>query len=215
VKSADEEKLTVFIVDDNPAVRDAIRWLMQQVNLEARTFALARDFLAAYRPGMRGCLVLDIRMPEMSGLELLTKLTQDGAVIPIIIITGHGDVPLAVRAMKAGTFDFLEKPFNDQVLVDAVQAALAKFRIVWEEEDRRNEVSESLGALTRREEEVLELLRRGKPNKLIAAALGLSVRTVEAHRSAIMEKMGAKSLGELIEMVRHFPIKESIAQKPS
>ena len=170
MKSADEEKLTVFIVDDNPAVRDAIRWLMQQVNLEARTFALARDFLAAYRPGMRGCLVLDIRMPEMSGLELLAKLTQDGAVIPIIIITGHGDVPLAVRAMKAGTFDFLEKPFNDQVLVDAVQAALAKFRIIWEEEDRRNEVSESLGALTRREEEVLELLRRGKPNKLIAAA---------------------------------------------
>lgn len=197
-------KPKVFIVDDNPAVRDAIRWLMQQVNLEAETFSLAREFLAAYRPGSRGCLILDIRMPEMSGLELLGRLSQEGTVLPIIVITGHGDIDLAVRAMKAGTFEFFQKPFNDQVLLDAVQAALEKYTPIWDERDRRVEINESLDTLSRREEEVLELLRHGKPNKVIADDLGLSVRTVEAHRAAIMEKTGAKSLSELIEMTRHF-----------
>lgn len=199
-------KLKVFIVDDNPAVRDAIRWLMEQVNLETETFSLAREFLAAYRPKMRGCLILDIRMPEMSGMELLGRLTQEGAILPIIIITGHGDVELAVRAMKAGIFEFLLKPFNDQVLLDAVQAALEKYIPIWDEQNRRGAIEESLSTLSRREEEVLELLRHGKPNKVVADALGLSVRTVEAHRAAIMEKMHARSLGELIEMTRHFEL---------
>src|SRR6185437_659109 len=147
---------------------------MEQVNLEAETFSLARDFLDSFKPGMRGCLILDIRMPEMSGMELLGRLSQEGAVLPIIVITGHGDVQLAVRAMKAGTFEFLQKPFNDQVLLDAVQAALGKYIPIWEEMDRRSAIDENLNTLSRREEEVLDMLRRGKPNKVIADALNLS-----------------------------------------
>lgn len=208
MKTGADRGLKVFIVDDNPAVRDAIRWLMEQVNLETETFSLARDFLDAFKPGMRGCLILDIRMPEMSGMELLGRLSQEGAVLPIIVITGHGDVQLAVRAMKAGTFEFLQKPFNDQVLLDAVQAALEKYIPIWEEMDRRSAIDENLNTLSRREEEVLDMLRRGKPNKVIADALNLSVRTVEAHRAAIMEKMNARTLGELIEMTRHFQPKD-------
>jgi len=204
VKTGGEQKPKVFIVDDNPAVRDAIRWLMKQVNVEAETFSIAREFLAAYKPGMRGCLILDIRMPEMSGMELLGRLTQESASLPIIVITGHGDVDLAVRAMKAGVFEFLQKPFKDQVLLDAVQAALGKYIPIWEEQDRRSEVDQNLSTLSRREKEVFELLVGGKPNKVIAHALSLSIRTVEAHRAAIMEKMNVRSFSELIEMTRHF-----------
>jgi FixJ family two-component response regulator len=202
------DKPKVYIVDDNPAVRDAIRWLMKQVSLETETFSLAREFLESYIPGTRGCLILDIRMPEMSGLELLGRLSQEGAVLPVIVITGHADIQLAVRAMKSGTFEFLEKPFNDQVLLDAVQAALVKYTPIWDELDRRGEINQSLGTLSRREEDVLELLKLGKPNKAIADALKLSVRTVEAHRAAIMDKTSARSLGELMEMARHFRRRE-------
>lgn len=201
MKSIQSNKATVFIVDDNPAVRDAIRWLVEQVGLNARTFDSARDFLATYQPGMRGCLVLDIRMPGMSGIELQEKLAREHAHLPVIIVTGHGDVPVTVRAMKTGAFEFLQKPFNDHILVDAIQAALDKSAAIWEQEDKRNQASQSLAALTKREREILELLRHGKPNKVIAAALDLSVRTVEGHRANITEKMGVKSLGQLIELL--------------
>ncbi len=201
MKNPQPVRATVFIVDDNPAVRDAVRWLVEQVGLNARTFASAREFLAAYQPGMRGCLVLDIRMPGMSGIELQEMLFREHAHLPVIIVTGHGDVPITVRAMKTGAFEFLQKPFNDQVLIDAIQAALDKYGLIWEQEDRRSAASRSLAALTRREREVLELLRRGKPNKVIAAELDLSVRTVEGHRANITEKMGVKSLGQLIELL--------------
>lgn len=201
MKSTQSGKATVFIVDDNPAVRDAIRWLVEQVGLNAKTFASARDFLAAFQPSMRGCLVLDIRMPGMSGIELQEKLSREQVHLPVIIVTGHGDVPVTVRAMKTGAFEFLQKPFNDQVLIDAIQAALGKYSAVWEQEDKRSQANRSLAALTRREREILELLRRGKPNKVIAAELDLSVRTVEGHRANITEKMGVKSLGQLIELL--------------
>lgn len=194
-------KSTVFIVDDNPAVRDAIRWLVEQVGLNAKTYSSAREFLDAHQHGMRGCLVLDIRMPGMSGIELQEKLSQEGSQLPVIIVTGHGDVPSTVRAMKSGAFEFLQKPFNDQVLIDAIQAALDKYGLLWEQEDKRVQASKSLATLTPREREVLELLRRGKPNKVIAAELDLSVRTVEGHRANITEKMGVKSLGQLIELL--------------
>lgn len=201
MKNVPLSKSTVFIVDDNPAVRDAIRWLVEQVGLNAKTYASAREFLANFQPGMRGCLVLDIRMPGMSGIELQEKLSQEGTHLPVIIVTGHGDVPITVRAMKSGAFEFLQKPFNDQVLIDAIQAALDKYGLLWTQEDKRNQASKSLATLTPREREVLELLRRGKPNKVIAANLNLSVRTVEGHRANVTEKMGVKSLAQLVELL--------------
>ena len=201
MKPAPTNKPTVFVVDDNAAVRDAIRWLVEQVGLNVKTYTTAHDFLAGYHPGTRGCLVLDIRMPGMSGIELQEKLLREGVHLPVIIVTGHGDVPITVRAMKAGAFEFLQKPFNDQTLLDAIQAALEKFGQMWEQEDRMSRTSRNLATLTPREREVLEQLRHGKLNKVIAGDLGLSVRTVEGHRARIMEKMGARTLGQLIEMV--------------
>lgn len=192
---------TVFIVDDDLAVRDAIRWLMEQVKLKVQVFASADEFLANYIPGTRGCIILDIRMPGMSGLELQERLKASKALIPIIIITGHGDVPIAVRAMKGGAIEFLQKPFNDQLLLDTVQSALSTYAEIWDQEARRQECNKNLSSLTKREMEVLNLLRTGKPNKLIATALNISVRTVEGHRATIMAKTGAKSLGALIEML--------------
>lgn len=192
---------TVFIVDDDLAVRDAIRWLMEQVKLKVQVFASADEFLANYVPGTRGCIILDIRMPGMSGLELQERLKASKALIPIIIITGHDDVPIAVRAMKGGAIEFLQKPFNDQLLLDTVQSALSTYAEIWDQEARRQECNKNLSSLTKREMEVLNLLRTGKPNKLIATALNISVRTVEGHRATIMAKTGAKSLGALIEML--------------
>jgi FixJ family two-component response regulator len=192
---------TVFIVDDDLAVRDAIRWLMEQVKLKVQVFASADEFLANYVPGTRGCIILDIRMPGMSRLELQERLKASKALIPIIIITGHGDVPIAVRAMKGGAIEFLQKPFNDQLLLDTVQSALSTYAEIWDQEARRQECNKNLSSLTKREMEVLNLLRTGKPNKLIATALNISVRTVEGHRATIMAKTGAKSLGALIEML--------------
>jgi len=191
----------VHVVDDNPAVRDAIRWLVEQVGLSARTYATAQEFLSACDPAMRGCLVLDIRMPGISGLDLQDRLQKQGIHLPVIIITGHGDVPVAVRAMKAGALEFLQKPFNDQTLLDAIHAALEKYHAIWAQQDQSHHTVRNLSALTPREQKVLDLLRHGKPNKVIAYELDLSVRTVGGYRARIMEKMGARSLGQLIEMV--------------
>jgi len=201
MKTDSYSKYTIFIVDDNPAVRDAIRFLVQQVGLSAKVFASAQEFLDAYKMEMRGCLVLDIRMPGISGLDLQEQLTSLEAKIPVIIITGHGDVPITVRAMKSGAFEFLQKPFNDQVLLDTIQAALNQYEAIWQEEDKRNEATKNLAVLTKREREVLELLRKGQSNKLIARELSLSVRTVEGYRANITDKLGEKSLGLLIDMV--------------
>tara|TARA_B110000908_G_scaffold47858_2_gene58405 strand:- start:254 stop:871 length:618 start_codon:yes stop_codon:yes gene_type:complete len=194
-------KYTIYIVDDNPAVRDAIRFLVKQVGLTPKIFSSAKEFLDYFTIDMRGCLVLDIRMPGMSGLDLQEQLILLGAHIPIIIITGHGDVPITVRAMKSGAFEFLQKPFNDQVMLDTIQAALSQYDAIWEEDDKRNDASKSLKVLTKREREVLELLKNGKSNKLIARELSLSVRTIEGYRANITDKLGAKSLGVLIDMV--------------
>ncbi len=194
-------KYTIYIVDDNPAVRDAIRFLVQQVGLTPKVFVSAQDFLDYFKPEMRGCLVLDIRMPGMSGLDLQEQLATLGAHLPVIIITGHGDVPITVRAMKSGAFEFLQKPFNDQVLLDTIQSALNQYDAIWEEDDKRAEAARSLSVLTKRERQVLELLKEGKSNKLIARELSLSVRTIEGYRANITDKLGAKSLGQLIDMV--------------
>src|SRR6185437_3936267 len=155
----------------------------------------------AYDPAHPGCLVLDVRMPQMSGLEVQETLNLRGAVIPVIFITGHGDIPMAVEAMQAGAFDFLQKPFRDQDLIDRIQRALEKDRANRAALNERNLIREHLESLTPREREILTLVTSGKPNKIMAADLGLSQRTIEIHRARVMEKMGASSLAQLVRMV--------------
>jgi len=191
---------TIFIVDDDEAVRDSLRWLMESVGLRAQTYSSAQAFLEACHADQSGCLLLDIRMPGMSGLDLQERLVTEGIELPVIIITGHGDVPMAVRALKNGALDFVEKPFNDQLLLDCVNRAIAE-----DAERRRNlahgaALRERFSLLTPREREVLGLVVDGTPNKLIAAELGVSLKTVEAHRARVMEKLEADSLSHLVRM---------------
>jgi two-component system, LuxR family, response regulator FixJ len=196
-----ERSPAVFIVDDDEAVRSSLRLLIKSVGLIPTALGSAREFLEKYDPAQPGCLVLDVRMPEMSGLELQEQLNRQGAVIPVIFITGHGDVPMAVEAMQAGAFDFLQKPFRDQDLIDRIQKALEKDRANRAVLNERSLIRERLESLTPREREVLEMVSSGKPNKIMAAELGVSQRTVEIHRARVMEKMGAASLAQLVRMV--------------
>jgi FixJ family two-component response regulator len=191
----------VFIVDDDEAVRNSLRLLVKSVGLTATALASAQEFLASYDPLQPGCLVLDVRMPGMSGLELQQRLNLRGAVIPVIFITGHGDVPMAVEAMQQGAFDFLQKPFRDQDLMDRIQRALERDRANRAELGERSRIREQHATLTPREREVLALVTSGKANKVMAADLGLSRRTIEIHRARVMEKMGASSLAQLVRMV--------------
>ena len=192
---------TVFIVDDDSGVRSSIRVLMKSVGLAATMFASAKEFLDGYHAIQPGCLVLDIRMPGMSGLELQEELNKRGAVIPVIFVTGHADVPMAVEAMRHGAFDFLQKPLRDQDLVDRVQKALAHDRDTRDALKEHGRIRARIASLTPREKEVLDLLTVGKANKMMAQDLGLSQRTVEIHRAHVMEKMGAKSIAQLVRMV--------------
>lgn len=196
-----ERTPTVFVVDDDEAVRSSLRLLLKSVGLVPATFGSARAFLNEYNPGQPGCVVLDVRMPEMSGLELQEQLNTQGAVIPVIFITGHGDVPMAVEAMQAGAFDFLQKPFRDQELIDRIQRALEKDRASRAVLSERAVIKQRLAELTPREREVLAMVTSGKPNKVMAADLGVSQRTVEIHRARVMEKMGANSLAQLVRMI--------------
>jgi two-component system, LuxR family, response regulator FixJ len=197
----DDRSGAVFVVDDDPAVRDSLKWLLSSVNMTVETFASAAEFLAAYRPEHTGCLLVDVRMPGMSGLELQEELRARSCNLPVIIITGHSDVQMAVRAMKAGAFDFIEKPFNDQSLLDLVQKAVDQSRQVSRELSEQAEIRQRLDLLSPRERQVLDLVTDGEPNKRIAFLLGLSEKTVEAHRAKVMEKTRAGSLAELIRMV--------------
>ena len=191
----------VYIVDDDQGVRDSLRLLMQSVGLECETYASAAAFLKAYQRGRIDCLVVDIRMPGMSGLDLQQALIEDRVDIPTIFITGHGDVPMAVEAMKAGAMDFLQKPFRDQELLDRVNTALQRARETFEDHLAIDEIRQRLDALTPREAEVMELVVRGSANKVIAMDLGVSQRTVELHRARVMRKMQVRSLAELVRIV--------------
>src|ERR1700724_60753 len=191
----------VFVVDDDEAVRNSLCLLLKSLGLAAVPLPAAQEFLSTYRPDQPGCLVLDVRMPGMSGIELQQQLNLRGAVIPVIFITGHGDVPMAVEAMQQGAFDFLQKPFRDQDLIDRIQRALEKDRVNRAELGKRSDLRARHEALTPREREVLALVMSGKANKVMAADLGLSQRTVEVHRARVMEKMGASSLAHLVRMV--------------
>ena len=192
---------TVFVVDDDEGVRNSLRFLLKSVGLASRTLSSATEFLDTYRPNQPGCLVLDVRMPGMSGLELQQQLNVRGATIPVIFITGHGDVPMAVEAMQHGAFDFLQKPFRDQDLIDRIQRALerdVRSRTALAEHAK---IRQRIASLTPREREVMTLMTQGKPNKIMAADLGVSQRTVEIHRARVMEKSGATSLAQLVRMV--------------
>lgn len=191
---------TVYIVDDDPALRKSMRWLVESVGLRATTFATAEEFEAAYQPGAPGCLVLDIRMPGMSGLDLQSKLCEHGITIPIIMVTGHGEVPTAVRAVKSGAIAFIEKPFSDQDLLDAVRQALEQDEANRETNANRREVEARYAALTPREREVMQLIVTGHANKQIACQLSISQKTVEVHRAHVMKKLRAQSVAELVRM---------------
>jgi FixJ family two-component response regulator len=196
-----ERTATVFVVDDDAGVRSSIRLLLKSVGIPATPMASAQEFLASFDPAQPGCLVLDIRMPGMSGLELQQQLNLRGAIIPVLFMTGHGDVPMAVEAMQQGAFDFLQKPFRDQDLIDRIQKALARDQESRTALRQHGQIRDKLESLTAREKEVLQLLTQGKQNKVMAAELGISQRTVEIHRAHVMEKLGAHSVAQLVRMV--------------
>lgn len=191
---------TVFVVDDDQAMRNSLKWLIESVGMQVETYGSAEEFIRSYYPGRSGCLVLDVRMQGMSGLELQEYFLEQHINIPIIIITGHGDVPMSVRAMKSGAVDFIEKPFNDELLLESIRNALALDAKQRAHQAERAEVASRLAQLTPREHEVMEMVTAGKANKEIASSLGVSAKTVEAHRARVMEKMEASSLAELVKM---------------
>jgi FixJ family two-component response regulator len=191
----------VFIVDDDDEVRDAISLLMDSVGLKVQAYESAQAFLDGFDPERPGCLILDVRMRGMSGLELQAQLAGEPIHPPIVIITGHGDVPMAVRAVQAGAVDFLEKPFNDQALLDAVHRALGVDARRRGHAMRLAEVNQRLERLTPREREILDQIVAGKRNKVIAADLQISQSTVEAHRAKVMDKLQARSLSELMRLM--------------
>jgi FixJ family two-component response regulator len=191
----------VYVVDDDSGVRSSILILLKSVGINTTTFASAREFLAAYDHSQPGCLILDIRMPGMSGMDLQLELNRLGAVLPIMFITGHGDVPMAVEAMQQGAFDFLQKPFRDQDLIQRIQRALERDESHRAALRQTDAIKMRLASLTPREREVLDLLADGKQNKVMAAELGLSQRTVEIHRANVMDKMQARSVAQLVRML--------------
>lgn len=189
---------TIYVVDDDEAVRDSLGALLEAQGYEVRQFVSAEDFLRAYRPTLRGCLLVDLRMPGMDGLTLLQHLAASGSKLPVVVVTGHGDVPLAVKAMKAGAVDFLQKPYGNETMLEVVRRALAS-EVTYEDIDV-DAVTARLAALTPRERDVLGQLVVGHPNKIIAHELNISPRTVEIHRANLMKKMQADSLSHLVRM---------------
>lgn len=194
------EGQTVFVVDDDAAVRDSIAELVESVGLRAEGYPSASAFLEAFRPERAGCMVLDVRMAEMSGLELQQRLNQLGAGIPVIVLTGHGDVPMAVQAMKAGAVDFLQKPYREQSLLDSINAALSVDVIARRSQAAVDSFAQCLATLTEREREVLDHMLAGWTSKEIARTLAISPRTAEAHRHNLLRKFGAGSTKDLVRM---------------
>jgi two-component system, LuxR family, response regulator FixJ len=191
---------TVYVVDDDDGMRRALDTLLSTVGYKTAVFSRPSEFLATFRPDSPGCLVLDIRMPDMSGLELQQHLNRIGSMLPVIFITGHGDVPMAVQAMKEGAYEFIQKPFRDQDLLDRINHALKQDVENRNMVARRAEVLHRLESLTPRERQVMDLVVDGAANKVIAIDLDLSERTVEIHRAKVMEKMGARSVAHLVKL---------------
>lgn len=199
IAPADEQPV-VFVVDDDPSMRATLTDVMRSVGLQVQTFASAREFMDSKPLDAPGCLVLDVRLPGQSGLDFQRTLAKSGMELPVVFITGHGDVSMSVRAMKAGAVDFLIKPFRDQDLLDAVHAAIARDRTRRQHVIGMADLKERYRSLTERERDIMALVVVGRLNKLIASELGLAEVTVKAHRSQLMHKMGAKSLPELVRM---------------
>jgi two-component system response regulator FixJ len=192
---------TVFVVDDEPAVRESLQSLLEAEGFRAAVYKSAEEFLAAYRPGKPGCLVLDVRMHGVNGLELQTKLQRDQPGVPIIIISAHGDIPSVVRAMKRGALDFLEKPVDPQTLLKRIRQALAADERFRQEQQQRRDFEARLARLTPRERLVMDLVVAGRPTKEIATQLGVTVKTVEAHRNRVLQKMGVTKAVALARLV--------------
>jgi len=200
------ERAVVFVVDDDESMRRSLASLIRSVGLEARVFSSPHEFMRAERPDAPGCLVLDVRLPGMSGLAFQEELAKAGVALPIIFITGHGDVPMTVRAMKAGAVEFLTKPFDEQALLDAMHAAIERDRQRRRKAAALAEAQTRYGTLTEREREVFRRVIAGRLNKQIAAELGLSVVTVKVHRGQVMRKMGAKSIVDLVRAAEELGI---------
>ena len=192
---------TIYVVDDDEAMRDSMTWLLEGEAYRVACFDSAESFLKAWRNDMHGCLVLDVRMPEMSGLELQEKLDALGSQLPVIFVTGHGDVPMAVSALQRGACDFIEKPFHNEDLLSRIQRALELDNQLSARRQRDGAISHRLDQLTQREREVMQLVVAGKLNKQIADELNISMKTVEAHRARVKEKMGVRTLAELVKAV--------------
>ena len=190
----------VHIVDDDEALRDSLKWLLESRGLEVELYPSGEAFLKAFDNGFCGCLVLDVRMPGMSGLDLYEQLQARASTLPVIFITGHGDVPMAVSALKQGAADFIEKPFNDQEILQLIESCMQQDRAASAKRAESASAAQRLNSLTQREHEVLGLVVGGQLNKQIADELGISIKTVEVHRSRVMQKMGANSVAELVQL---------------
>ena len=195
-----ETETIVYVIDDDAQTRDALKNLMRSVGLQVEVFASAQDFLRSKRPDVPGCLVLDVRLRGLSGLDLQKRMAEAKIEVPIIFITGYGDIPMTVQAMKAGAVEFLTKPFRNQELLDAIQQALERDRTTREQRAKNDELYDRYDSLTPREREVMTLVVAGLLNKQIAGELGTSETTVKNHRHQLMEKMGADSVAELVKM---------------
>src|SRR5216683_390416 len=200
---------TAYVVDDDESIRTLWRWLMESNGVAVRTFATATEFIESYRSGDAGCLVLDLKLPGMSGLELQEYLHSRGIEIPIVFVTGHGDVPAAVSALKGGAVDFIQKPFSHRDVLSIIEKAFQRDAEIRRTRVERLAVSGRLAALTDRERDVLRRVIEGKPNKIIAGELDISVKTVEFHRSKVMEKMGVDSVAALVQLTLGFSLIES------
>jgi len=202
----------VYVVDDDQALLESLSWIIESVGLRAKTYTRAQDFLNEYDPHQHGCLLLDVRMPGMSGPELQSKLNELGS-LPVIFISGHGDVPLAVRVMKAGAIDFLTKPCNDQILLESINKALRVDKTNREKLQENAQAEAKFALLSPREVQVLQGIVAGKQNKVISAELKISLKTVEAHRASVMKKMSVKSVSELVKLVLTNGVKEPVNEE--
>jgi len=200
---------TAYVVDDDEAIRTLWGWLMESNGIAVQTFASAAAFIEAYRRGDPGCLVLDVHMPGMSGLELQEYLTRNGIQIPIVFVSGHASIPAAVSAIKGGAVDFIQKPFSYREVLSVIDKAFRRDAELREKQGRRAQIAERLATLTERERRVLQCIIEGKANKVIAAELEISIKTVEAHRSKVMEKMGVDSVAELVQRILGFSLMEA------